>query len=145
MTVKLSDWIFTFLAGQGVRHVFMLTGGGAMHLNDSLGTADAIEYICTSHEQAAAMAAESYAKVTGGLGVCLVTADHGNVECMIDEVTGQPHTYHTTNPVSLFVIANHYIALHPSGILADVAPTVLHLLGMDKPVEMTGKSLINVA
>jgi 2,3-bisphosphoglycerate-independent phosphoglycerate mutase len=77
-------------------------------------------------------------------GVCLVTADHGNVECMIDEITGQPHTYHTTNPVSFFVIAKDYIPLHPLGILADVAPTVLHLLGIDKPVEMTGKSLINV-
>jgi 2,3-bisphosphoglycerate-independent phosphoglycerate mutase len=77
-------------------------------------------------------------------GVCLVTADHGNVECMIDEITGQPHTYHTTNPVSFFVIAKDYTPLHPLGILADVAPTVLHLLGIDKPVEMTGKSLINV-
>lgn len=82
MTVKLSDWIFKFLAGEGVRHVFMLTGGGAMHLNDSLGTADAIEYICTSHEQAAAMAAESYAKVTGGLGVCLVTAGPGGTNAI---------------------------------------------------------------
>src|SRR5688500_7831951 len=60
----------------------MLTGGGAMHLNDSLGTADAIEYICTSHEQAAAMAAESYAKVTGGLGVCLVTAGPGGTNAL---------------------------------------------------------------
>jgi len=77
MTVKLSDWIFRFLADQGVRHVFMLTGGGAMHLNDSLGTCQDIEYICTSHEQAAAMAAESYAKVVGDIGVCLVTAGPG--------------------------------------------------------------------
>ena len=82
MTVKLSDWVFAFLARQGVRHVFMLTGGGAMHLNDSLGTADNIEYICTSHEQAAAMAAESYAKVTGGLGVCLVTAGPGGTNAI---------------------------------------------------------------
>ena len=80
--MKLSDWVFRFLAGQGVRHVFMLTGGGAMHLNDSVGTADAIEYICTSHEQAAAMAAESYAKVTGGLGVCLVTAGPGGTNAI---------------------------------------------------------------
>jgi acetolactate synthase-1/2/3 large subunit len=82
VSVKLSDWVFTFLAGEGVRHVFMLTGGGAMHLNDSLGTAEAIEYICTSHEQAAAMAAESYAKVTGGLGVCLVTAGPGGTNAI---------------------------------------------------------------
>ena len=82
MSAKLSDWIFRFLAGEGVRHVFMLTGGGAMHLNDSVGTADDIEYICTSHEQAAAMAAESYAKVTGGLGVCLVTAGPGGTNAI---------------------------------------------------------------
>lgn len=82
MTVKLSDWVFRFLAGEGVRHVFMLTGGGAMHLNDSAGTADHIEYICTAHEQAAAMAAESYAKVNGGLGVCLVTAGPGGTNAI---------------------------------------------------------------
>ena len=82
MTVKLSDWIFRYLAGRGVTHVFMLTGGGAMHLNDSLGMAPGIEYICTSHEQAAAMAAESYAKLTGGLGVCLVTAGPGGTNAI---------------------------------------------------------------
>ena len=77
MTVKLSDWIFRFLAEQGVKHVFMLTGGGAMHLNDSLGMRQDIEYVCVSHEQAAAMAAESYAKVVDDIGVCLVTAGPG--------------------------------------------------------------------
>jgi len=82
VTIKLSDWIFGFLARQGVKHVFMLTGGGAMHLNDSLGTSPDIEYVCTSHEQAAAMAAESYAKTTGGLGVCLVTAGPGGTNAI---------------------------------------------------------------
>lgn len=82
MTVKLSDWIFRFLADRGVTHVFMLTGGGAMHMNDSLGTATGIDYVCTSHEQAAAMAAESYAKTTGGLGVCLVTAGPGGTNAI---------------------------------------------------------------
>ena len=81
MTIKLSDWIFRFLAQQGVKHVFMLTGGGAMHLNDSLGTSG-IEYVCTSHEQAAAMAAESYAKTIDGLGVCLVTAGPGGTNAI---------------------------------------------------------------
>ena len=82
MSVKLSDWIFSFLAGEGVRHVFMLTGGGAMHLNDSLGTCKDIEYVCTSHEQAAAMAAESYAKVVDDIGVCLVTAGPGGTNAI---------------------------------------------------------------
>jgi acetolactate synthase I/II/III large subunit len=95
VTEKLSDWVFRFLAAEGVRHVFMLTGGGAMHLNDSLGTADAIEYICTSHEQAAAMAAESYAKVTGGLGVCLVTAGPGGTNA----ITGVAGAWLDSTPV----------------------------------------------
>jgi acetolactate synthase-1/2/3 large subunit len=82
VSTKLSDWIFRFLAGNGVKHVFMLTGGGAMHLNDSLGISPDIEYVCTSHEQAAAMAAESYAKVTGGLGVCLVTTGPGGTNAI---------------------------------------------------------------
>ena len=57
MTIKLSDYIFQFIAELGVRHVFFLPGGGAMHLNDSLGHCPEIEFVCTGHEQAAAMAA----------------------------------------------------------------------------------------
>jgi 2,3-bisphosphoglycerate-independent phosphoglycerate mutase len=75
-------------------------------------------------------------------GVAIVTADHGNCERMIDEITGEPHTYHTTQPVSLFVIGDQYFDLRPRGILADVSPTVLHLMGVDQPAEMTGRSLI---
>jgi 2,3-bisphosphoglycerate-independent phosphoglycerate mutase len=79
-------------------------------------------------------------------GIALVTADHGNAERMIDEKTGAPHTYHTTQPVSLFVIGgsdqSQYFSLRPRGILADVAPTILHLLGITQPLEMTGQSLI---
>lgn len=77
-------------------------------------------------------------------GVAIVTADHGNCERMVEEATGEPHTYHTTNPVSLFVIGGGYYRLFPRGILADVAPTVLHLLGIPQPEEMTGRSLIDV-
>jgi len=76
-------------------------------------------------------------------GVAIVTADHGNCERMIDEVTGEPHTYHTTQPVSLFVIGDRYFNLRPRGILADVAPTVLHLMGIPQPPEMTGRTLID--
>src|SRR5258708_9939094 len=60
----------------------MVTGGGAMHHNDSLGQCRDIEYICTLHEQAAAMAAESYAKVAGDIGVCLVTAGPGGTNAL---------------------------------------------------------------
>ena len=76
-------------------------------------------------------------------GVAIVTADHGNCERMVDEVTGEPHTYHTVGPVSLFVIDGaRYYDLHSWGRLADVAPTVLELMGVEQPAEMTGRSLI---
>ncbi|MCC7194308.1 MAG: thiamine pyrophosphate-binding protein [Gemmatimonadaceae bacterium] len=82
MTIKLSDYVFRFVAGLGVRHVFEVTGGGAMHLNDSLGANGDIEYVCNVHEQAAAMAAESYAKVRNDLGVCLVTTGPGGTNAL---------------------------------------------------------------
>lgn len=76
-------------------------------------------------------------------GAAVVTADHGNCERMVDFTTGEPHTYHTTQPVSLFVIGvDKYINLRPRGILADVTPTVLDLMDVPKAEEMTGESLI---
>jgi acetolactate synthase-1/2/3 large subunit len=80
--VKLSDYVFQFIADQGVRHVFMLPGGGAMHLNDSLGRCKDIEYVCNLHEQACAIAAEAYAKVSGNLGVALVTTGPGGTNAI---------------------------------------------------------------
>ena len=77
-------------------------------------------------------------------GVAVVTADHGNCERMVDHKTGEPHTYHTTQPVSLFVIGvDGYVNLRPRGKLADVSPTVLELMGIMQPEEMTGQSLID--
>ncbi len=76
-------------------------------------------------------------------GVAIVTADHGNCECMIDEATGEPHTYHTTQPVPLFIIGGGDRSLRPGGILADVAPTVLELMGIPTSPEMTGQRLID--
>ena len=75
-------------------------------------------------------------------GTVLLTADHGNSELMSDFVTGQPHTYHTTNPVPFIFIREGALTIRPRGILADVAPTVLDLLGVDKPAEFERDSLI---
>ncbi len=80
--VKLSDYVFQFIAEKGVKHVFMLTGGGAMHLNDSVGRTPGIEYVCTLHEQAATIAAEAYARVTNNLGVALVTTGPGGTNAI---------------------------------------------------------------
>ena len=75
-------------------------------------------------------------------GAVLLTADHGNAEQMTDPATKQPHTAHTTNKVPFFLVTNQEMRLQDGGILADVAPTVLDLLGLAKPSAMTGSSLI---
>jgi acetolactate synthase-1/2/3 large subunit len=80
--MKLSDYVFQFVADQGVRHVFLVTGGGAMHLNASLAAEKRITPICNSHEQASAMCAESYAKAVNGLGVALVTTGPGGTNAV---------------------------------------------------------------
>jgi 2,3-bisphosphoglycerate-independent phosphoglycerate mutase len=77
---------------------------------------------------------------TAGTSV-LVTADHGNCEMMIDPATGGVHTAHTTNPVPLVAVGTGSHSLRPGGSLRDVAPTVLGLLGLDSPPEMTGRDL----
>ena len=73
-------------------------------------------------------------------GALLVTADHGNCELMRDPLTGGPHTAHTTNPVPVLLVNTQATALH-EGRLADIAPTLLRLMGVKQPAEMTGTSL----
>ncbi|OYD94322.1 thiamine pyrophosphate-binding protein [Nostoc sp. 'Peltigera membranacea cyanobiont' 213] len=80
--IKLSDYVIQCIAKQGVKHVFILPGGGAMYLNDSLGNIPDIEFVCNLHEQASAIAAEAYAKVTNNLGVALVTTGPGGTNAV---------------------------------------------------------------
>ena len=74
-------------------------------------------------------------------GRWIITADHGNAECMIDPVTGGPHTYHTTNPVPFIVVDEARRALRSQGALQDVAPTLLGLFGIPQSKDMTGRDL----
>jgi 2,3-bisphosphoglycerate-independent phosphoglycerate mutase len=75
-------------------------------------------------------------------GTMIITADHGNCETMIDPETGGPHTAHTLNPVPVAVVNGPDGASLSAGRLADLAPTLLHLMGIETPPEMTGKNLI---
>jgi 2,3-bisphosphoglycerate-independent phosphoglycerate mutase len=78
-------------------------------------------------------------------GAMLVTADHGNCELMIDPTTGGPHTAHTTNPVPLVLVQRGSPTMNcvlADGRLGDLAPTILHLMNLDQPAEMTGESLL---
>ena len=74
-------------------------------------------------------------------GTLLITADHGNAEQMVDAKTGEPHTAHTTNPVPLMLVGMENVKLK-SGKLADLAPTMLDIMGLEKPEQMTGESLL---
>ncbi len=76
-------------------------------------------------------------------GECLITADHGNAEKMANAETGQPHTAHTNGPVP-FIYVGRDADVRAGGTLSDVAPTMLHLMGMEIPAEMTGKPIVTV-
>ena len=96
--MKLSDYVLRFIAEQGVKHVFLVTGGGAMHLNNSLANEKRLVSVCNSHEQASAICAEGYAKATNHLGVCMVTTGPGGTNA----VTGVAGAWLDSTP-TLFV------------------------------------------
>ena len=79
---KLSDFVADFVADQGVRHVFLLPGGGSMHLVDSVGRHSRLEFVCNLHEQACAVAADAYGQYTNNLGVAFVTTGPGGTNAI---------------------------------------------------------------
>ncbi len=95
---KLSDYVIQFVADLGVKHVFLVTGGGAMHLNESLSRCSCIQPVCNSHEQASAICAENYGKATNRLGVALVTTGPGGT----NTITGVAGAWLDSTP-TLFI------------------------------------------
>ena len=103
------------------------------------GDLDAAKAACAAVDEGVGQVIEAVEEAGGAL---LLIADHGNCETMIDPETGGPHTAHTTNPVPVVLIGGPNGAKLRAGRLADVAPTLLELMGLDQPPEMTGQSLI---
>ena len=93
--MKISDYIMDFIAGLNVEHVFYVAGGGAMHLNDSLGRHPKLSGVCMLHEQGASISAESYARIREGYGACLVTSGPGSTNAL----TGLVGAYMDSIPV----------------------------------------------
>ena len=93
--MKISDYVIKFISGLGVDKVFCVTGGGAMHLNNSLGSSSEVEGVFMLHEQGASIAAESYARIREGYGVCLVTSGPGATNA----ITGLCGAYMDSIPV----------------------------------------------
>ncbi|MGE5056915.1 MAG: 2,3-bisphosphoglycerate-independent phosphoglycerate mutase [Acidobacteriota bacterium] len=110
---------------------------------DMVGHSGKIEPTVKAVETVDACLARIEAAVRAKGGAMLITADHGNAEMMIDPATGGPHTAHTTNPVPFIVVAENakQFKLNSGGSLRDISPTVLGMLGLDEPKEMTGKDL----
>ncbi|MDR3159924.1 MAG: thiamine pyrophosphate-binding protein [Zoogloeaceae bacterium] len=82
MKIRVAEFIARHLVQQGIRHVFLMTGGGAMFLNDALGHQPGLQIVCNHHEQASAMAAEAYARISGGVGVINVTTGPGGINAL---------------------------------------------------------------
>lgn len=93
--MKLSDYVASFLAKQGIRHVFAISGGASVHLIHSIADTPGISYICPQHEQAGAMAADAYSRVTGNLGVAIATSGPGATNM----ITGACCAYYDSVPV----------------------------------------------
>ncbi|HWR35160.1 MAG TPA: 2,3-bisphosphoglycerate-independent phosphoglycerate mutase [Clostridia bacterium] len=110
---------------------------------DMVGHSGLIEPTVKAVETVDACLGRIYTAVKQRGGAMIVTADHGNAEQMVDPATGGPQTAHTTNPVPLILVsenANHF-RLRTDGALQDIAPTVLGVLGVQQPKEMTGQDL----
>jgi 2,3-bisphosphoglycerate-independent phosphoglycerate mutase len=110
---------------------------------DMVGHSGKIEPTVKAVETVDACLGRIEAAVLGKGGAMLITADHGNAELMIDPRTGGPHTAHTTNPVPFIVVSENAkrFKLKPGGSLRDISPTMLGMLGIDEPKEMTGHDL----
>jgi 2,3-bisphosphoglycerate-independent phosphoglycerate mutase len=108
------------------------------------GVLDAAVKACEKVDQCLGRIAEKLHELGG---ILLITADHGNAEVMVNMETGQPHTAHTLNPVPLILVSEQHkgCILKNGGALKDIAPTLLHLLGLEQPKEMEGENLLSLA
>ncbi|WP_250499856.1 thiamine pyrophosphate-binding protein [Caballeronia sp. GAWG1-5s-s] len=139
MAISVSDYVFQRVAEAGVKDVFMVSGGGIMYLCDALGRSDKLRYWCNYHEQACAIAAEGYARVTENLGVCLVTTGPGSTNAL----SGVAGAFVDSIPV--LVISGQV----RTGIMADysyqrqVGPQEINITPMTEPVTKHTVTVMN--
>lgn len=109
---------------------------------DMVGHTGKVEAVIKALEKVDSCLGKVVEKIVEKGGKAIVTSDHGNSEELIDEITGGPVTAHTINPVPLILIGEGTVELRQDGKLCDLAPTLLEMMGLEKPSEMTGNSLI---
>ncbi|MDX2083713.1 MAG: thiamine pyrophosphate-binding protein [Rickettsiales bacterium] len=140
--IKLSDYIAKELVNHGVRHVFMISGGGAMHLNDSLGKHEKLEYVCNHHEQASAIAAEGYARLNQKLAVVNVTTGPGGVNAL-NGVFGQWTDSVPTLYISGQVKYETTLDAYPETKLRQLGDQEVDIIKMVKPITKYAEMLKN--
>ncbi|MGG1946701.1 thiamine pyrophosphate-binding protein [Trinickia sp. NRRL B-1857] len=141
MAITVADYVFQRVAQAGVKDVFMVSGGGIMYLCDALGRSNDLRYWCNYHEQACAIAAEGYARVTENLGVCLVTTGPGSTNAL----SGIAGAWVDSIPV--LVISGQV----RTGVMADytrqrqVGPQEINIIPMASPVTKHAVTVMNAA
>ena len=128
--MRLADYVMQRIAEEGIRHVFMVSGGGAMHLVDALGRRDDITYICTLHEQAAAIAAEAYARVTHCPGAVLVTTGPGGTNAL----TGVAGAWLESTPMLVISGQVKRADLRGTSGLRQRGPQEVDIVSMARPI-----------
>lgn len=137
--VKLSDYLMEYLVKLGVSDIFMVSGGGIMHLIDSLGKTQGLSYISQHHEQACAIAAEAYARVNNKIGVCLVTTGPGGTNA----VTGTACAWVDSIPV-LFISGQVRRAVMANyKQLRQLAPQEINITEIVKPITKYAKTIMS--
>jgi acetolactate synthase I/II/III large subunit len=135
--MKLSDYLADYLAKRGIGHIFLVSGGGIMHLLDSVGRHPELRYVCNFHEQACAYAAEAYARITGNAGACLVTTGPGATNAL----SAVPGAWFDSIPV---VIVSGQVRLP---LIADytrvrqLGPQEVNIIPMVQPVTKWAKTI----
>ena len=131
--IKVSDYVISFLADSGIKHIFMLPGGGAMHLIDSVGTNQDIHYVCPRHEQALAIAAEGYYRASGRTAAVVVTTGPGGTNTLTG-VIGQWHDSIPCIYISGQIKCETVISAYPELRLRQLGDQEINIIDIVKPV-----------
>ena len=137
--IKVSDYIIHFLEQQGIKHMFMLPGGMAMHINDSVGYSKKIKPICMLHEQAATFAAESYARVTNNLGVVCVTCG----PAATNTLTGIACSWIESTPLLVLTGQVKRVDIAQDPNLRQLGVQEVRIVDMAKPITKYSKQILD--
>lgn len=137
--MKVSDYVIDFLAARGVTDIFTVSGGGIMHLVDSLGRRPGVRYVCNYHEQACAIAAEAYARVRNGVGACLVTTGPGSTNAL----SAIPGAFVDSVPVIVISGQVRRDIIADYSKLRQLGPQEINIEGMARPVVKYFKTVMD--